>query len=86
MALARALALFRGYSAMAVARSGRRDAPKMPVPHFNVLNGGMHAANELDFQEFMVAPLGARSMAEAVPGRRRGLRARCAVSWPNRIN
>jgi enolase len=40
--------------------------PRMPVPHFNVLNGGVHAANELDFQELMVAPLGARSMAEAV--------------------
>ena len=41
-------------------------APHMPVPHFNVLNGGAHAANALDFQEFMVAPLGAPSMAEAV--------------------
>ena len=38
----------------------------LPVPHFNVLNGGVHAPNELDFQEFMVAPLGAPSMAEAV--------------------
>ena len=41
-------------------------APSLPVPHFNVLNGGVHAANELDFQEFMIAPLGAPSMAEAV--------------------
>ena len=40
--------------------------PRLPVPHFNVLNGGAHAPNELDFQEFMVAPLGAPSMAEAV--------------------
>jgi len=40
--------------------------PSLPVPHFNVLNGGVHAANDLDFQEFMVAPLGAPSMAEAV--------------------
>jgi enolase len=38
----------------------------MPVPHFNVLNGGVHAPNPLDFQEFMVAPVGAPSMAEAV--------------------
>ena len=38
----------------------------LPVPHFNVLNGGVHAPNSLDFQEFMVAPLGAPSMAEAV--------------------
>ena len=36
------------------------------MPHFNVLNGGVHAPNELDFQEFMIAPLGAPSMAEAV--------------------
>ena len=40
--------------------------PCLPVPHFNVLNGGVHAPNELDIQEFMVAPLGASSMAEAV--------------------
>ncbi len=40
--------------------------PRLPVPHFNVLNGGAHAPNNLDFQEFMVAPLGAPSMAEAV--------------------
>ena len=65
MALARALAasggvpLWRWLSPAGV-------APRMPVPHFNVLNGGAHAANALDFQEFMVAPLGAPSMAEAV--------------------
>jgi len=40
--------------------------PRLPVPHFNVLNGGAHAANRLDFQEFMIAPLGAPSMPEAV--------------------
>src|SRR6478736_86559 len=40
--------------------------PSLPVPHFNVLNGGVHAPNSLDFQEFMVAPVGAPSMAEAV--------------------
>jgi len=38
----------------------------LPVPHFNVLNGGVHAPNDLDFQEFMIAPLGAPSLAEAV--------------------
>ncbi len=41
-------------------------APSLPVPHFNVLNGGVHAPNPLDFQEFMIAPLGAPSMAEAI--------------------
>ena len=40
--------------------------PRLPVPHFNVVNGGVHAPNNLDFQEFMIAPLGAPNMAEAV--------------------
>ena len=40
--------------------------PRLPVPHFNVVNGGAHAANSLDFQEFMIAPLAAPSVAEAV--------------------
>jgi enolase len=40
--------------------------PCLPVPHFNVLNGGAHAPNPLDFQEFMVAPLGAPNFPEAV--------------------
>ncbi|MGA8246909.1 MAG: phosphopyruvate hydratase [Nocardioides sp.] len=40
--------------------------PVLPVPHFNVINGGVHAPNSLDFQEFMIAPLGAASYAEAV--------------------
>ncbi|GAA2489018.1 phosphopyruvate hydratase [Actinocorallia cavernae] len=40
--------------------------PRLPVPHFNVVNGGAHAANDLDFQEFMLAPLGAPSLPEAV--------------------
>lgn len=38
----------------------------LPVPHFNVVNGGAHAQNPLDFQEFMIAPVGAPSLAEAV--------------------
>jgi enolase 1/2/3 len=41
-------------------------SPRLPVPHFNVVNGGAHAPNTLDFQEFMIAPLGAPSLAEAV--------------------
>ena len=41
-------------------------APRLPVPHFNVVNGGVHARNDLDFQEFMIAPLGAPTLAEAV--------------------
>ena len=40
--------------------------PRLPVPHFNVINGGAHARNGLGFQEFMIAPLGAPSLSEAV--------------------
>lgn len=38
----------------------------MPVPFFNVLNGGAHSGNIMAFQEFMIAPVGASSMKEAV--------------------
>lgn len=41
-------------------------SPRLPVPHFNVLNGGVHAPNDLDFQEFMLAPIGAPTFAEAL--------------------
>jgi enolase len=65
MALARALAASAGVPLWRwLAPEG--VAPSLPVPHFNVLNGGVHAPNDLDFQEFMIAPLGASSMAEAV--------------------
>ena len=40
--------------------------PRLPVPHFNVVNGGAHAPNPLDFQEFMIAPVGAPSLPEAI--------------------
>ncbi len=39
---------------------------RLPVPHFNVLNGGAHAHTGLAFQEFMIAPLGAAGIADAV--------------------
>jgi enolase len=65
MALARALAEAAGIPLWHwLAPDG--VASSLPVPHFNVLNGGVHAPNELDFQEFMIAPLGAPSMAEGV--------------------
>jgi len=65
MALARALAASAG---LPLWRWLTPDGvtPCLPVPHFNVLNGGVHAPNQLDFQEFMIAPLGAPSLAEAV--------------------
>lgn len=40
--------------------------PRLPIPYFNVVNGGLHAANRLDFQEFMVAPIGAPRFSEAL--------------------
>jgi enolase len=42
------------------------NATLLPVPFFNVINGGKHAGNQLDFQEFMVAPTGAKSFREAL--------------------
>ena len=65
MALARALAASAG-TPLYEWLPGFGAPARMPVPCFNVLNGGAHAANPLDFQEFMVCPLGAPSMAEAV--------------------
>ena len=45
---------------------GGEAAHVMPVPMMNVLNGGAHADNRVDFQEFMVVPLGAASFAECL--------------------
>jgi enolase len=45
---------------------GGETAHVLPVPMMNVLNGGAHADNSVDFQEFMVVPVGARSFAEAM--------------------
>ncbi len=44
----------------------RGDAHLMPLPLFNIVNGGKHAAGSVDFQEFMVAPVGASSFADAL--------------------
>jgi enolase len=45
---------------------GGTVARTLPVPMFNILNGGKHAANSTDFQEFMVMPVGAPSFAEGL--------------------
>ena len=45
---------------------GGSDADLLPVPLMNILNGGAHADNTVDIQEFMVAPVGAPSFAEAL--------------------
>jgi len=45
---------------------GGVQAHVLPVPMMNILNGGVHADNPIDFQEFMIVPLGAPSLKEAV--------------------
>lgn len=45
---------------------GGVNARSLPVPHMNVLNGGRHAANSTDFQEFMVVPLGLPTFSDAL--------------------
>lgn len=45
---------------------GGSNAHKVPVPMMNILNGGVHAANNVDFQEFMIMPVGAPSFSEAL--------------------
>src|SRR6202042_538387 len=45
---------------------GGETAHVLPVPMMNVLNGGAHADNRVDFQEFMIVPVGARTFSEAM--------------------
>src|SRR5881409_776445 len=45
---------------------GGTEANLLPVPMMNILNGGVHADNGIDFQEFMIMPVGAASFAEAL--------------------
>jgi len=45
---------------------GGINARYLPVPMMNIINGGAHAANNLDIQEFMIIPFGAKSIAQAV--------------------
>jgi enolase len=45
---------------------GGTSARLLPVPMMNIVNGGVHADNPIDFQEFMIVPLGAASFAEAL--------------------
>ncbi|CAN8141985.1 phosphopyruvate hydratase [Thiomicrorhabdus sp. 6S2-11] len=44
----------------------KTDEYKMPVPMMNIINGGEHADNSVDFQEFMIMPVGAPTMSEAL--------------------
>ena len=63
-AVARAAAIFCGLPLYAYL--GGVGATHLPVPMMNVLNGGKHADSSLDFQEFMIMPIGAPSLAEAL--------------------
>ena len=45
---------------------GGTSAQDLPAPMMNIINGGVHANNGIDFQEFMIMPVGAESFAEAL--------------------
>ena len=64
MAVARAAADFLGISLYRYI--GGFNAKELPVPMMNILNGGKHADNNVDIQEFMILPVGADSFAEAL--------------------
>ena len=68
LACARAAAESRGQPLYRyLGGAARGDEPwRMPVPMMNIINGGAHADNRVDLQEFMVVPIGADSLAEAV--------------------
>ena len=64
MAVARAAAAAAGLPLYAYL--GGPGAVRLPVPMMNILNGGKHADNNVDLQEFMIVPIGASSFAEAL--------------------
>ena len=64
LATAHAAASYKGIPLYVYLNQG--SAPLLPVPMFNILNGGQHATDSADFQEFMVVPAGARSYSEAL--------------------
>ncbi len=66
LATARAAAAEQGVPLFQSIARGASNASTLPVPLMNILNGGKHADNALDFQEFMVAPVGAPTFAEAL--------------------
>ena len=61
---------------------GGSGAMQLPVPMMNVINGGAHANNSLDMQEFMIVPVGAPSLPRGGALRRRGVP--CAEEAPRR--
>lgn len=64
MAAARAAAM--AYDLPLYRYLGGINARYLPVPMMNIVNGGAHAANNLDIQEFMIIPVGAKSIVQAV--------------------
>jgi enolase len=64
MAAARAAAM--AYDMPLYRYIGGINARYLPIPMMNIINGGAHAANNLDIQEFMIIPFGAKSIAQAV--------------------
>jgi len=68
MAVCRAAALSQGISLWKHIANlhGNKDNFQLPVPMANIINGGKHADNKIDFQEFMVMPVGAKSFSEGL--------------------
>ncbi len=66
MAAARAAAAELNLPLYAYFGRGERERYELPVPMMNIINGGAHASNNVDFQEFMILPVGAPSFAEAL--------------------
>ena len=75
MAVARAAAVDAGLPLYAYL--GGPSAKRLPVPMMNILNGGKHADNSVDFQEFMVMPIGAPSFRRGAQIWRRDLPCAC---------
>lgn len=63
MACAKAAAISKG---QALFEYLKNDEYRMPVPMMNIINGGEHADNSVDFQEFMIMPVGAPTLSEAL--------------------
>jgi enolase len=66
VSLAAAHAAARDRKLPLYAHLGGGAQPMMPVPMMNIINGGAHADNSVDIQEFMILPMGAPSLSEAV--------------------
>ena len=64
LATAKAVAIDRGLPLFSYL--GGNDAITLPIPLMNILNGGAHADNKIDFQEFMIMPVGADTFSDAL--------------------